>query len=192
MTVKNRLKCIGKLIFNAGLIFLQWMKQVRSIYTLLLVAVFFVPAAGFYYNRHSCLTSGEVHLVICGDYDCCTSADQLAGTHSETCCSPDLSKPSGTCCGTLSGMDTPTSGECSLASPLNACCINEIQFIKSDDDYTPPGKTEIPQVKMLVIASIPSPDMPAATHDAVEEYANSPPFALSSIDILHKHSVLLI
>jgi hypothetical protein len=157
-----------------------------------MVVVFFVPATGFYYNRHSCLTSGEVHLVIYGDYDCCTSADQLAGTHSETCCSSDLSKPSVTSCSTLPGMDTSTSGECSLASPSNTCCINEIQFIKSKDDYAPSGKTEMPQVKMLVIASIHAVDAPAATHDATEEHANSPPFALSSVDILHKHSILLI
>jgi hypothetical protein len=157
-----------------------------------MVLVFLVPATGFFYNKHSCLQSGEVHLAINVVYDCCSTTDQQAGEHLPTCCPSGMATPMNASCDVDAGKESSSHGECSLTESSKTCCINEIRYIKSDEDYTQPDKTETPSVKMITLAALHTPYTKAPLNSvAVETRAHSPPFAPGSTDILLKHSVLL-
>jgi hypothetical protein len=90
------------------------------------------------------------------------------------------------------GKHSSNHGECSLTGTSKTCCLNEIRYIKSDEDYTAPGKTETPPVKMHVLATLYTLDTKSSNPGALETRANSPPFTLASTDILLRHSVLLV
>jgi hypothetical protein len=148
------------LLFTAVLISLHIVKTIRNIFSYLLVLLFLVPATGFYYTRHSCLKSGEVQLVLDGDYTCCAETTRI---------SQKTVKQEGSCCDLESDSQVNTGSE-----------------------YTLPGKIEMPQVKMLIAAAHLYIELLPVIHRTIEENAHSPPFILSSADILHKHSVLII
>jgi len=153
------------LVFTGISISLHIVKTVRNIFSYLLVLMFLIPATGFYYTRHSCLKSGHVQLVLDGNY---------------------------TCCNMESSGHTNTGMECAVEGSSSDCCINEGNYLKSKDEYTPPGKTEIPHIEIIITATLFSIDLFPDIQETLEEKAHSPPFILSSVDILHRHSVLLI
>ena len=148
------------------LISLHVVKTIQDIFSYLLVLMFLVPATGFYYTRHSCLKSGEVQLVLNGNHSCCAETARI--THD------------------------PVNQECSLEESSLGCCINEGNYLKSEDEYTFPGRVEMPHIKIIITAALNSTDLFQYVQERIEENAHSPPFTLSSVDILHKHSVLII
>lgn len=148
------------------LISLHVVKTIQNIFSYLLVLMFLVPATGFYYTRHSCLKSGEVQLVLNVDHSCCAETARI--THD------------------------PVNQECSLEKSSLGCCINEGNYLKSEDEYTFPGRVEMPHIKIIITAALNSTDLFQYVQMSIEENAHSPPFTLSSVDILHKHSVLII
>ncbi len=159
------------------------MKTIRNIFSYLLVLLFLVPATGFYYTRHSCLKSGEVQLVLDGDYTCCAETTRI---------SHKTVKQEGSCCDLESDSQVNTGSECSMERSLTACCVNEGNYLKSENEYTLPGKIEMPQVKMIITPALSSMVLLPVIHQTIEENAHSPPFISSSVDILQKHSVLII
>jgi hypothetical protein len=82
--------------------------------------------------------------------------------------------------------------DCYVVGTSSSCCLNEGNYLKSENEYTSPGKIEIPHIKMLITAAFYSIDLLPVFHQTIEETAHSPPFSITSIDILHKHSVLII
>jgi hypothetical protein len=171
------------LLFTAVLISLHIVKTIRNIFSYLLVLLFLVPATGFYYTRHSCLKSGEVQLVLDGDYTCCAETTRI---------SQKTVKQEGSCCDLESDSQVNTGSECSMERSSTTSCVNEGNYLKSENEYTLPGKIEMPQVKMLIAAAHLYIELLPVIHRTIEENAHSPPFILSSADILHKHSVLII
>ena len=152
--------------FAAVLISLHVVKTLRNIFLYPLVLMFLVPATGFYYTRYSCFKSGEVQLVLNGNHSCCAETARIA--------------------------HDPVNQEYSLEISSLGCCINEGNYLKSEDEYTFPGRVEMPHIKIIIAAVLNSTDLFQYVQMSIEENAHSPPFTLSSVDILHKHSVLII
>ena len=145
--------------------------------------MFLVPATGFYYTRHSCLKSGQVQLVLDGKHSCCTEAGHIAHNtvnQEDPCCDMD----------SFGQADKGSEGS-SKESSLG-CCINEGIYLKSDDEYTSTGRVEMPQIEIIITATLYSADLFQYFQESIEENAHSPPFTLSSVDILHKYSILII
>ena len=159
------------------------MKTIHNIFSYLLVLMFLVPATGFYYTRHSCLKSGEVQLVLDGDYSCCAETAQI--TH-------DPVSSEGSCCDVESANQANADKEYVKDGTSPGCCINEGNYLKSEDEYTLPGRVEMPHIEIIITAAFYSTDLFQNVKESLEENAHSPPFTLSSIDILHKYSVLII
>ena len=168
------------------------MRLARNIYSMVLVLLFLVPATGFYFSKHTCLQSGEVFLVINGDYDCCSGSDQSAAVHTKSCCDKGVIAPPESCCGPHKDMAKSPSGECSVVEATQTCCINDMRYIKSDEDYTSPDKTGMPQAKSLFLAPAYTLHAQAVNPGIIEQRSKSPPYSLSSSDILNRISVLLI
>jgi len=82
--------------------------------------------------------------------------------------------------------------ECSLEESSSSCCLYEGHYLKSQDEYTSPDKVELPDIPNFITAALYSVDLFPIVQETIEENSHSPPFTISSIDILHKHSVLLI
>jgi hypothetical protein len=152
--------------FAAVLISLHVVKTLRNIFLYLLVLMFLVPATGFYYTRHSCLKSGEVQLVLNVDHSCYAETARIT--------------------------DDPVNQECSLEKSSLGCCINEGNYLKSEDEYTFPGRVEMPHITIIITTALNSTDLFQYVQESIEENAHSPPFTLSSVDILHKYSILII
>jgi len=183
------------LTFVLDLISLYLVKTLHTIFSYGLLLMFLIPATGFYYTRHSCLKSGEVQLVLDGDYSCCAETSQMDHDPAQTdssCCSQDLIEPESSCCSIESSLQENPGIDCTLEGTLTSCCQNEGNYLKSQEKYTSPGKVEMPHVKILVTAGLYSIELLPVIHETIEENAHSPPFILSSVDILHKHSVLII
>ena len=179
----------------SDLISLHMMKTLRNIFSYGLVLMFLVPSTGFYYTMHSCLRSGEVQLVLDGDYSCCSENSQVAHNPLDavgSCCSLDFIEAESTCCNLGSSHQENSGLDCYIEGSSSSCCLNEGNYLKSEDEYTSPGKIEMPHIKMLTTAVLYSIENLPVIHQTIEENAHSPPFAISSIDILHKHSVLII
>lgn len=183
------------LTFAPDCIILHLVKTTRHIFSYAVVLMFLIPATGFYYIRHSCLKSGEVQLVLDGDFSCCAEISQMAhdpGSSSGSCCSQDLIEPESSCCSMESSSHANSGIDCSLEGTPSSCCSNEGNYLKSRDEYTSPDEVDIPHVKILIIAVLYSDELLPVIHETIEENAHSPPYILSSVDILHKHSVLII
>ena len=177
------------------LIRLHRMKPFRNIFSYGLVLMFLIPATGFYYTRHSCLQSGEIQLVLDGDYSCCSEKSHRAHDPMDSegsCCSQEFIEAESTCCNiesssrSNSGMDTYVEGS------LSSCCLNEGNYLKTEDEYTSPDKIEMPHLNLIITAVLYSIEYFPVIHQTIEENAHSPPFIIASVDILHKHSVLII
>ena len=169
--------------FTAVLISLHVVKPIWNIFLYPLVLMFLVPATGFYYTRHSCLKSGEVQLVLDGAYSCCAETAQI--TH-------DPVSSEGSCCDVESANQANADKEYVKDGTSPGCCINEGNYLKSQDEYTPPGRVEMPHIEIILTAALYSIDLYQNVQESIEENAHSPPFILSAVDILHKHSVLII
>jgi len=165
------------------LISLHPVKTFRNIFSYGLVLIFLVPATGFYYTRHSCLKSGEVRLVLDGDYTCCAETAHITD---------DPVSLEGSCCDMESSNQANTGSEYSLKESSLDCCVNEGNYLKSEDEYTSPGRVEMPHIEIIITTAIYSRDLFQNLQESIEENAHSPPYALSSVDILHKYSVLII
>jgi hypothetical protein len=167
----------------AVLIILHVVKTFRNIYSYLLVLLFLVPATGFYYTRHSCLKSGKVQFVLDGDHSCCADIERTVHdpvNQENSCCDMEFTSQANE--GSMSSSQT---------SSLD-CCVNEGNYLKSEDEYTFPGSVEMPNIEFILTAAIPPIALLPVLHQTIEENAHSPPFIFSSVDILHKHSVLII
>lgn len=162
------------------------MKAKRTIFAYLLVLTFLVPATGFYYTKHSCLKSGEVQLVLDGDYSCC------AMTEESNCCIHDVIEQESSCCNSESSNQEDRDEIYSINNSSTECCTNEGHYLKSEEKFTSPGKTEMPHTKILFAAFLCSIELLPVQSKTIDENAHSPPFTISSIDLLHKHSVLII
>jgi len=149
----------------------------------LLVLMFLIPTTGFYYTRHSCLKSGEVQLVLDEDYSCCAGTALI--DHD-----PVILEKS--CCDLESHSQVNTGSECSIDESSLDCCINVGNYLKSEDEYTSPGRVEMPHIEIIITTAFYSRDLFQNVQRSIEENAHSPPYALSSVDILHKYSVLII
>ncbi len=169
--------------FVLDLISLYKVKTFRTIFSYSLVLMFLIPATGFYYTRHSCLRSGEVQLVLDGDQYCCAETAQIAH---------DPMNQEGSCCDMESSSQANTVSECSLEESSLGCCVNEGNYLKSEDEYTSPGRVELPNIEIIINAALFSTDLYQNVQKSIEENAHSPPYTLSSVDILHKYSVLII
>jgi len=183
------------LTFDFDLISLHVVKTFRTIFSYGLLLMFLIPATGFYYTRHSCLKSGEVQLVLDGDYTCCAEPSMVAhdpNMSEGSCCNQDLVEPEGTCCNMESSSHANPGIDCTLEGTSSSCCQNEGNYLKSKNEFTSPGKVEMPHVKILITAAFYSIDLFPIVQETIEENAHSPPYILSSVDILHKHSVLII
>jgi len=183
------------LTFDCDLISLHVVKTFKIIFSYGLVLMFLIPATGFYYTRHSCHKSGDVQLVLNGNYSCCAETAMISHDPVDpkgSCCSQDLLEPESSCCSMESSSQANPGIDCTLGGTLSSCCQNEGNYLKSQDEYTSPGKVELPQVKILISAALFSIELLPVFHKTIEENAHSPPFTLSSVDILHKHSVLII
>jgi len=158
-------------------------KIIQNIFSSLLMLMFLVPATGFYYTRHSCLKSGQVQLVLDGKHSCCTETAHIAHNtvnQEDPCCDMESF-------GQVDKGSEDYSNESSLG-----CCINKGNYLKSEDEYTSHGRVELPQIEIIISASLYSDDLFRNFKEIIEENAHSPPFILSSTDILHKYSVLII
>ncbi len=171
------------LTFDCDLLSLYVVKTFRTIFSYGLVLMFLIPATGFYYTRHSCLKSGEVQLVLDGDYSCCAETAQI---------NHDPVSLESSCCDMESSSQANTGSECSLDESSLDCCINVGNYLKSEDEYTSPGRVEMPHIEIIITATLYSRDLFQNVQESIEENAHSPPYALSSVDILHKYSVLII
>jgi len=103
-----------------------------------------------------------------------------------------LVETEGTCCNLESSTQANPGIDCALEGTSSSCCFNEGNYLKSQDEYISPGEVEMPHVKILITAALYSIELLPVIHETIEENAHSPPFILSSVDILHKHSVLII
>lgn len=170
-------------------------KTVHNIFSYLLVLMFLIPATGFYYTRHSCLQSGEIQMVLDANYSCCSEKSQVDHEPLDaeiSCCSQDLIEVESTCCNVGSSNQENSGMDCYVEGTSSSCCLNEGNYLKSADEYTSPGRIEMPYVKMLITAAPYSIENLPVIYQTTEENAHSPPFTIASIDILHKHSVLII
>ena len=159
------------------------MKTIQNIFSYSLVLMFLVPATGFYYTRHSCLKSGEVQFVLNRNHSCCAETARIAH---------DPVNQESSCCDMESSIQANSDWECSIEKSSLGCCINEGNYLKSEDEYTFPGRVEMPHIEIIITAALYSTDLFQNVKESLEENAHSPPFTLSSIDILHKYSVLII
>jgi hypothetical protein len=91
-----------------------------------------------------------------------------------------------------SNYQANTASECSMEGSLTACCVNEGNYLKSQDEYISPDRVEMPHIKVITSAALYSNDLFQNVEEIIEEIAHSPPFILSSVDILHKYSILII
>ena len=64
--------------------------------------------------------------------------------------------------------------------------------LRSEDEYTPPGWVALSHIELILIAAFYSNDLFPNIHESIAENAHSLPFALSSVDMLRRYSVLLI
>ncbi len=157
--------------------------------------MFLIPAMGFYYTRHSCLKSGHVQMVLDRNYTCCTQKEQKGHdllSLQNTCCAYEEIEQETSCCDMESSRPEGVGNENTLKSASSNCCINDGNYLKSKDEFTPPGKVEMPRIEFIVNAALFSIDLFSDIQETTEEYAHSPPFIPSTADILHSHSVLLI
>lgn len=167
----------------SNLISLHSVKTFRTIFSYGLVLMFLIPATGFYYTRHSCLKSGEVQLVLYGDHSCCAETAHITD---------DPVSLEGLCCDMESSSQANTGSEYSLEESSLDCCVNEGNYLKSEDEYTSPGRVEMPHIEIIITSALYSRDLFQTVQESIEENAHSPPYTLSSVDILHKYSVLII
>jgi hypothetical protein len=165
------------------LLSLYAVKTILNIFSSLLMLMFLVPATGFYYTRHSCVISGEVQLVLDGKHSCCTKTDAL---------SHDPVNQEDSCCDRESFGQADNDSEGSSREVSFGCCINEGFYLKSEDEYTSTGRVEMPQIEIIITAAPYTDDLFQYVQESIEENAHSPPYYLSSVDILHEHSVLII
>ena len=140
------------------------MNFVRKIFSYLLAVIFLISAAGFNYTKYTCVESGNVQFVLDKAYTNCN-------VEQETCCKEEP------VCFTIDKKD---------------CCVNETNYLKTDEDYTAPERTKLLKIEIHHLLAYQYaelfPELPLAT----KEIAHSPPFIIYSKDILLRHGVLLI
>lgn len=159
------------------LISLYLVKTVRNISLYLLMVSFMIPATGFYYTKHSCLKSGKVQLVMDGNYSCCKA---------------EIIQTESSCCNMEKSTIVNSSLNYWFDNSVPECCINEGKYLKSEDDYTFPGRIEMPDIDFVLTVALFFQDVSPFVRESIEEKAHSPPPGISTIDILHKYSVLII
>lgn len=168
------------------------MSSIGKILTFLLLVVFFIPAAGFYYNKHSCSESGLVQVVLDSDYSCCE------GNSQDACMDPDMIETSEnqSCC--ASGLENPESSSGVADLPFSIqetdteCCFNDGRYLKSAEKYYFPYKTKFSDNPIHFSIALHSINSIPDSHVTVSEQGHSPPLNTSSREILLKNSVFLI
>jgi hypothetical protein len=155
-------------------------KLIRNISAILLALIFLVPAAGFYFNKHICLNSGESFVQLDNMHSCCAE-DLPAQRHSEQ-------SPAQHCCS--------NPGENSFSTEILSedCCTNEGKYLNLDEKYTSPEKIKLPYCGFHdAIATLSgSYESFSMTDLQIREYSHSPPISISSKHILIRQGVLLI
>ena len=122
-------------------------------------------------------------MVLDGKHSCCTETAHIAHNtvnQEDSCCDMESF-----------GLADKGSEGSSKESSLG-CCINVGNYLKSEDEYTSPGRVEMPNIEVTTSSALYSNDLFQNVEEIIEENAHSPPFTLSSTDILHKYSVLII
>jgi hypothetical protein len=118
-----------------------------------------------------------------GDRSCCVETAQIPD---------DPANQEGSCFDMESSSQANTGSECSIDESSLDCCINVGNYLKSEDEYTSPGRVEMPHIEIIIATAFYSRDLFQNVQRSIEENAHSPPYTLSSVDILHKYSVLII
>lgn len=159
-------------------LYLANVKHVRKIFSVLLAVIFLIPAAGFYYTRHSCLKTGETQIVFEQDYACCTDShhtqhDPETSAESACCALPDANLPG-------------------FQSEGGDCCSDEVEYIKTDDEYTTPAKPYLPRIEVHVIFASLLFGQSSYPGTRIESSAHSPPTGTPSRDILLQNGVLIV
>ncbi len=164
-----------------------------------MIAIFLIPAAGLYYNRHSCHKTGEVQFVLDKEYSCCAAP-------SETHCEVQSSSTSACCNVDIESIEPgvyPKEDESFLKSENlpghqeitdldENCCLNEGKYIKSEEKYSMPAKSKLPHIEIsFTIAAILAKPSPV-WNPSIEQNAHSPPPPISSKNILLRNGVMLI
>jgi hypothetical protein len=124
-----------------------------------------------------------VQLVLDGDYSCCAETELTAH---------DPVNRESTCCDMECSSHADAGSENSLEASSLGCCINEGNYLKSEDEYISPGRVEMPHTDIIITTALYSRDLFQNLQESIEENAHSPPYTISSVDILHKHVVLII
>jgi hypothetical protein len=134
-----------------------------------------------------------VQLVLDEDFACCSESKQISPDPLSSCCTHDIIEPDNFCCEVESSRQAKNGmSECSVEESSSNCCINEGKYLKSQEEYTSPARVEMPHIEIIISAALFSIDLFARVQETIEEHAHSPPYTLSSVDILHRHSVLII
>jgi hypothetical protein len=147
------------------------MKVLKQIWPLVFAVIFIIPAAGLSYTAHTCSMSEKTTIVLDQDYHCCGEPEPV---EVKSCCAGE-------------------SQDDMLADQSeDDCCSNESRYIKEQNEYTLPVKTQISEFKIIIaaIVLIQSPRDEFISNTWAN--ANSPPLIYSSRDILLKNSLLLI
>jgi len=127
-------------------------------------------------------------LVMDKDYSCCAIDVPVA---EPACCSEEsesqhevISDEASACCSEKPPEELNLSGE--------ECCSNKGSYLKTDEKYTSPSKTEISNVEISFTIAFNSTFLFSSPDITVEANAHSPPLILPSREILLQQGVLLI
>jgi len=175
------------------------MKYIRNTGALLMIAIFLIPAAGIYYNRHSCDKTGEVHFVLDEEYSCCAVTAEtdceVQSSSTLACCNNEAENAESGDNPEEAGIFTKpdkVQGLHEIKGANENCCLNEGQYLKSEEKYSTPTKTKLPHIEIsITIAAALSSPVPA-WNPSVEQNAHSPPALISSKNILLRNGVMLI
>lgn len=154
------------------------MKIIKEIILLIITIAFLIPAAGFYYIKHTCLHSGNEHVVFLFKNDCCDS-----GKENQNCYGISEQQ----CCNT----NNQTNSSEKIMINHEDCCVNEPNYLKNDSHYDIPERTiiEIPVCTNSFSYNIVQFHYP----DFINKIpAFKPPPSISSLDILYQTGKLIL
>lgn len=157
----------------------------------MILVIFLIPAAGFYYNKHSCLTSGEVQIVLVNEYSCCA---EEANAHCEAESMAEWVAAPGCC--TAEKEILPASDrlpDLPLYKDMEAdCCSNDGKYLKSQEDYHFPDRVKVPHVEIsYAFASLILHPVGEGGSFIVKN-TRPPPLSVSSRNMLLRNGVMLI
>lgn len=149
-------------------------RTLKNIGSILMLLIFLVPAAGFYYTKHSCTKSGEVQMVLDMDYSCC--AEQA-----ETICEMDISEPLACCTPELPVYNDNETD----------CCSNEGKYLINEEKYDLPSRAEVPHIEIHLTVATNIINPARYFFSFIEENTHPPP-AKTSGEYLLQYGVMLI